>query len=87
MQSIYFSVSTADIVAIAEGSAESMAAVEMVTMSTGTFTSLEGIEIIDSKSMTSGMETANKLVSAYLAPKTAGLQVQACKAGKAAILR
>ena len=33
MQSVYFSVSTAEIVAIAEGSAESMAAVEMVTMS------------------------------------------------------
>jgi len=68
MQSVYFSVSTAEIVAIAEGSAESMAAVEMVTMSTGTFTSLEGIEIIDSKSMTSAMETANKVFSAYQAP-------------------
>ena len=56
------------IVAIAEGSAESMAAVEMVTMSTGTFTSFEGIEIIDSKSMTAAMETANKVVSAYQAP-------------------
>ena len=68
MQSVYFSVSTAEIVAIAEGSAESMAAVEMVTMSTGTFTSFEGIEIIDSKSMTAAMETANKVVSAYQAP-------------------
>ena len=45
-----------------------MAAVEMVTMSTGTFTSFEGIEIIDSKSMTAAMETANKVVSAYQAP-------------------
>ena len=60
--------STAEIVAIAEGSAENMAAVEMVTMSTGTFTSFEGIEIIDSKSMTSAMETANKVVSASQAP-------------------
>ena len=68
MQSAYFSVSTAEIVVIAEGSAESMAAVEMVTMSTGTFTNLEAIEIIDSKSMTSAMETANKVVSAYQAP-------------------
>ena len=68
MQSVYFSVSSAEIVVIAESSAESMAAVEMVTMSTGTFTSFEGIEIIDSKSMTSAMETANKVVSAYQAP-------------------
>jgi uncharacterized protein with GYD domain len=45
MQSVYFSVSTAEIVAIAEGSAESMAAVEMVTMSTGTFTAKNIIEI------------------------------------------
>ena len=68
MQSVYFSVSSAEIVVIAESSAESMAAVEMVTMSTGTFTSFEGIEIIDSKSMTSAMETANKVVAAYQAP-------------------
>jgi hypothetical protein len=68
MQSTYFSVSSAEIVVIAEGSAESMAAVEMVTMSTGTFTGFEAIELIDSKSMTSAMETANKVVSAYQAP-------------------
>ena len=45
-----------------------MAAVEMVTISSGVFTSVEGIEIIDSKSMTAAMETANKVVSAYQAP-------------------
>ena len=51
-----------------EGSAENIAAVEMVTSSTGTFSSFEGIEIIDSKSMTSAMVTANKVVSAYQTP-------------------
>ena len=51
-----------------EGSAENIAAVEMVTSSTGTFSSFEVIEIIDSNSMTSAMETANKVVSAYQAP-------------------
>ena len=51
-----------------EGSAENIAAVEMVTSSTGTFISFEAIEIIDSKSMTSAMVTANKVVSAYQAP-------------------
>jgi uncharacterized protein with GYD domain len=43
MQSTYFSVSSAEIVVIAE----SIAAVEMVTMSAGTFTGLEAIEVID----------------------------------------
>ena len=51
-----------------EGSAENIAAVEMVTSSTGTFSSFEVIEIIDSKSMTSAMVTANKVFSAYQAP-------------------
>ena len=68
MHNLYFSVSSAEIVAIMEGSAENMAAVEMVTSSTGTFSSFETIEIIDSKSMTSAMETANNVVSAYQAP-------------------
>ena len=54
--------------AISEIDAESMTAVEMVTMSSGVFTSVEGIEIIDSKSMTAAMETASKVVSAYQAP-------------------
>ena len=53
---------------ISEIDAESMAAVEMVTMSSGVFTSVEGVEIIDSQSLTAAMETANKVVSAYQAP-------------------
>ena len=68
LHNYYYSVSTAETIAITEIDAESMAAVEMVTMSSGVFTSLEGIEIIDSKSMTAAMETANKVVSAYQAP-------------------
>ena len=69
MHNYYYSVSTAETIAITEIDAESMAAVEMVTMSSGVFTSVEGIEIIDSKSMTAAMETANRVVSAYQAPK------------------
>ena len=60
--------SSAEIVAIMEGSPENIAAVEMVTSSTGTFSSFEAIEIIDSKSMISAMVTAKKVVSAYQAP-------------------
>ena len=52
MHNIYFSVSSAEIVRILEGSAESMASLEMVTMSNGTFTSIDAKEVTDSKSMT-----------------------------------
>jgi flagellar hook-basal body complex protein FliE len=45
-----------------------MAAAEMVIGSSGTTTGIEVIELIDSKSMTAAMETANKVVSAYQAP-------------------
>ena len=68
LHNYYYSVSTAETIAITEIDAESMAAVEMVTISSGVFTSVEGIEIIDSKSMTAAMETASKVVSAYQAP-------------------
>ena len=68
MHKMYFSVSTAEIVTIGEGTAEQFAAVEMVIASSGTVTSFEGIEIIDSKSMTGAMQTANKIVSSYQAP-------------------
>ena len=53
---------------IAEGTAEQLAAAEMVVASSGATTGFEAIEIIDSKSMTTAMETANKVVSAYQAP-------------------
>ncbi len=65
---MYFSVSTAEIVTIAEGTADAMAAAEMIIGSSGTTTSIEVIELIDSKSMTAAMETANKVFSTYQAP-------------------
>ena len=68
MHKMYFSVSTAEIVTIAEGTADAIAAAEMVIGSSGTTTGIEVIELIDSKSMTATMETANKVVSAYQAP-------------------
>ena len=51
-----------------EAEADKVAALEMIGMSTSSFTSFEALEIIDSKSMTAAMETANKVVSAYQAP-------------------
>ena len=68
MHQIYFSVSSAEIVFIVEAEADKVAALEMIGMSTSSFTSCEALEIIDSKSMTAAMETANKVVSAYQAP-------------------
>ena len=68
MHKIYFSVSTAELIVIAEGNAEQLAAIEMVVASSGATIGYEAIEIIDSKSMTAAMETANKVVSAYQAP-------------------
>ena len=56
MHKMYFSVSTAEIVTIAEGTADAMAAAEMVIGSSGTTTGIEVIELIDSKSMTAAME-------------------------------
>ena len=68
LHQVYFSVSTAESVFIVEGTAENIAAMEMVASSTGTIESIEALEIIDSKSMTAAMVTANKVVSAYQAP-------------------
>ena len=68
MHQIYFSVSSAEIVFIVEAEADKVAALEMIGMSTSSFTSFEALEIIDSKSMTAAMEKANKVVSAYQAP-------------------
>ena len=48
--------------------ADAMAAAEIVIGSSGTTTGIEVIELIDLKSMTAAMETANKVVSAYQAP-------------------
>ena len=49
MHKMYFSVSTAEIVTIAEGTADAMAAAEMVIGSSGTTTGIEVIELIDLK--------------------------------------
>ena len=68
MHQIYLSVSSAEIVFIVEAEADRVGALEMIGMSTSSFTSFEVREIIDSKSMTAAMETANKIVSAYQAP-------------------
>ena len=68
MNQIYFSVSSAEVIFIVEAEADKVAALEMIGMSTASFTSFKAIEIIDSKSMTAAMETANKVVSAYQAP-------------------
>ena len=68
MLKTHFSASTAEIVTIAEGTAEAMAEAEMAIGCSGATTGNEVIELIDSKSMTAAMEKANKVGSAYQAP-------------------
>lgn len=68
MHQCYFSVSSAELIAIGEGTPESLAAIEMIIMATGACSEVSTLEIVDSKSMTAAMETANKVVSAYQAP-------------------
>ena len=63
---MYFSVSISWIVTI-EGTTDAMAAAEMVLDSSVKTTGIEVIELIDSKSMTTVLETANKVVSPYQA--------------------
>ena len=58
----------AELIAIGEGTPESLAAIEMIIMATGACSEVSTLEIVDSKSMTAAMETANKVVSAYQAP-------------------
>ncbi len=67
MLKTHFSVNTAEIVTIAEVTAEVIAAAEMTIGSSGANTGIEVIELIDSKSMTAAMEKANKVASAYQA--------------------
>ena len=57
-----------ELIAIGEGTPESLAAIEMIIMATGACSEVSTLEIVDSKSMTAAMETANKVVSAYQAP-------------------
>ena len=66
MHKMYFSVSISWIVTI-ERTTDAMAAAEMVIDSSMKTTGIEVIELIDSKSMTTVLETANKVVSPYQA--------------------
>ena len=67
-QNLYFSVSTREVVVLAESTAEDMAAVQMVTSAAGTTIGFEALELIDAKSMTAAMEKANQTMSTYRAP-------------------
>jgi len=68
MHSLHFSVSTAEIVVLAESTAQSIAAVEMVIMASGAFSSVEGIEVISAHDMTEAMKVAAAAAARYAAP-------------------
>ena len=51
-----------------EGSGTQMSTLDMVIMASGAFTCVEAKEVISASEMTSSMEAANKVMSAYKAP-------------------
>ena len=68
LHQLYFSVNEAEIVAIMEGEAQQMAALEMVTKGSGTFDAFSAKEVISMSDMRAAMETASKVASAYAPP-------------------
>ena len=68
LHQIYFSVTDGDIIVVLQGSAQQMAALEMVTMASGAFTRIESREIISMTDMKSAMDTASQAMSSYTPP-------------------
>jgi uncharacterized protein with GYD domain len=68
MHSLHFSVSTGEVVVLGESTAQSLAAVEMVVMASGGFSSVEAIEVISAREMTEAMKIAAAAAGKYAAP-------------------
>lgn len=66
--SIHFSVTSAEIVTIIEGSADQMVEVEMVVMSSGAFSGINSLELVTMEQMNAAMGKAGQTVAKYLAP-------------------
>lgn len=65
---IYFSVTSGEIVTIIEGTADQMAAVEMVVMSSGAFSGVNSLELVTIEQMNAAMSKAGQAVAKYQAP-------------------
>jgi len=68
MHSLHFSVSTGEVVVLCESTVQSIAAVEMVIMASGGFSSVESIEVISARDMTEAMKIAAAATGKYAAP-------------------
>ncbi|MFT5933232.1 MAG: hypothetical protein ACI9M6_000272 [Hydrogenophaga sp.] len=66
--SIYFSVTSGEVVTIIEGTADQMAEVEMVVMSSGAFSGINSLELVTMEQMNAAMSKAGQTVAKYLAP-------------------
>lgn len=66
--SMYFSVTSAEIVAIVEGTADQIAEVEMVIMSSGAFSGINSLELVTMEQMNAAMSKAGQTVAKYLPP-------------------
>ncbi len=65
---MHFSVTSGEIVTIIEGTADQMATVEMVIMSSGAFVGVSSLELVSMDQMTAAMATAAQMVAKYQAP-------------------
>jgi len=66
--SIYFSVTSGEIVTIIEGTADQMAEVEMIIMSSGAFLGVNSLELVTIEQMNAAMSKAGMTVAKYQAP-------------------
>lgn len=66
--SIYYSVTSAEIVTIIEGTADQMAAVEMIVMSSGACSAVNSLELVTIEQMNAAMSKAVQTVAEYQAP-------------------
>lgn len=66
--SIYFSVTSGEIVTIIEGTADQMAEVEMIIMSSGAFSGVNSLELVTIEQMNAAMSKAGMTVAKYQAP-------------------
>lgn len=66
--SIHFSVSSAEIVVMVEGTADQMASVEMVVMGSGAFDGIHSLELVTVDQMNAAMSKASQIAAKYQAP-------------------
>jgi uncharacterized protein with GYD domain len=65
LQSIYFSVSTGEVVCILEGTVQQMSVVEMVVMASGAFSYVDSDELVSMGDMHTAMRSAGPVAAKF----------------------